>query len=88
MKPVFADSFYFVACLNRADQYHRKAVAFAAQFTGRMLTTWCVLTETADALAGSSARTRVHAFVTALESDPAIIVAGAEPELLRRGLRR
>jgi predicted nucleic acid-binding protein len=88
MKPVFADAFYFVACLNRADQHHGRAVAFATQYTGRILTTWCVLTETADALAASSARAKAHAFITALESDPAIIVAGAERELLRRGLRR
>jgi predicted nucleic acid-binding protein len=88
MKPVFADAFYFVACLNRVDQHHQKAVAYADQFTGRILTTWCVLTETADALAGSSARSKIQAFITALESDRAIIIAGADRELLRRGLRR
>jgi len=88
MRPVFADTFYFVACLNRVDQHHRKAVAFAAQLTGKIVTTWCVLTETADALAASNARTKVHAFISALESDPMVIVAAAEPELLWRGLRR
>jgi len=25
MKAVFADAFYFVACLNRADQHHKKS---------------------------------------------------------------
>ena len=85
---VFADAFYFVACLNRADQHHRKAVAFANQFTGKIITTWCVLTETADALAASNGRTKVRGFITALEADPAVIVAGADPEFLRRGLQR
>jgi len=88
MKPVFADAFYFVACLNRVDQHHQKAVAFAAQFTGKIVTTWCVLTETADALAASNSRKKVGAFISALESDPEVTVVAAEPELLRQGLRR
>jgi uncharacterized protein len=88
MKPVFADAFYFVACLNRVDQHHRTAVAFANQFTGKIVTTWCVLTETADALAGSNSRNKVRAFIAALESDPAVTVVPAETALLRRGLLR
>jgi len=31
MKAVFADAFYFVALLNRADQYHAKATSLARQ---------------------------------------------------------
>jgi predicted nucleic acid-binding protein len=88
MRPVFADAFYFVACLNRLDQYHQKAVAAASQYTGKILTTWCVLIETADALAASSTRTKAHAFITALKKDPSIIIAADEQGLLRRGLQR
>lgn len=87
MKPVFADAFYFVACLNRADQYHERVVEFAMRYTGKIVTTWSVLTETADALASSNMREKTHAFITALESDPAIIIASSQPDLLRRGLR-
>jgi uncharacterized protein len=88
VKPLFADAFYFVACLNRADQHHGKAVAFAAAYTGKILTTWCVLTETADALAASNTRQKTWTFITALELDPAIIIASQRDDLLRRGLRR
>ena len=35
MKPVFADAFFYVACLNRADQHHQKAIAFASRWSGR-----------------------------------------------------
>jgi len=48
MKPVFADAFFYVACLNRADQHHQKAIAFASRWSGRMVTTRLVLIEVAD----------------------------------------
>jgi hypothetical protein len=39
MKAVFADAFYFVACLNRADQHHKKAASFASQNQRPIVTT-------------------------------------------------
>jgi hypothetical protein len=39
MDRVFADAFYFVALLNRADQYHAKATAAASQLHGEIVTT-------------------------------------------------
>ena len=86
MKPVFADAFYFVACLNRSDQHHEKTVAYARQMTGRLITTRWVLMEVADALAASISRPKVAAFVAALESDPSVTLMEARPSLFQRGL--
>jgi len=66
MKAVFADAFYFVACLNRADQHHKKAASFASQNQRPIVTTTWVLTEVADAFAASTARDRIAGFVAAL----------------------
>ena len=60
MKAVFADAFYFVACLNRADQHHNKVASFASQNQRPIVTTTWVLTEVADAFAASTARDRLR----------------------------
>jgi uncharacterized protein len=54
MSIVFADTFYFLALLNKHDEAHAKAVAHAA--TIDMLTSEWVLTELADGLASSRHR--------------------------------
>lgn len=69
MKAVFADAFYFVACLNRADQHHKKAASFASQNQRPIVTTTWVLTQVPDAFAASTARDRIAGFVAALECD-------------------
>ena len=56
MKPVFADAFFYVACLNRADQHHNRVMAAASRPLGRMVTTRWVLMEVVDALAASERR--------------------------------
>jgi hypothetical protein len=86
MKPVFADSFYLVAFLNRADQHHERVVAFARQPRRRMITTRWVLMEVADALAASASRNRVAAFITTLETDTDTTIVEARPSLFQRGL--
>jgi hypothetical protein len=50
MKTVFADAFYFVGLLNRADQHHARVVAAAGRLHGELLTTEWILAEFADAL--------------------------------------
>jgi len=87
MKPVFVDAFFYVACLNRADQFHERAMHFARQPLGRMITTRMILIEVADALAGSASRSKVAGFIAALENDPAVHVTEPRPNLLQRGLR-
>ena len=49
MKTVFADAFYFVGLVNRADQHHDRIVAAARQLRDEVLTTEWILAEFADA---------------------------------------
>jgi hypothetical protein len=87
MKPVFVDAFFYVACLNRADQHHEKVMSFARQPLGRMVTTRWVLIEVADALAASASRNRLAGFVAALEMDAGTTIVESRPALFQRGLK-
>jgi uncharacterized protein len=87
MNRVFADAFYFVALLNRADQYHAKATAAANQLHGEIVTTEWVLTEVADALANSASRRCVAPFVHDLSQDPKVRIVRAGGEWFVRGLQ-
>ncbi len=47
MTRVFADTFYFLALLNRKDEAHAKAVSYSGLIDKLVTTEW-VLTELAD----------------------------------------
>ena len=87
MRTVFADAFYFVGLVNRADQHHTRIVAAARQLRDEVLTTEWILAEFADALAESSSRRLVPQFIRALEQDPKVRIVRAGSELFQRGLR-
>jgi len=40
MKAVFADAFYFMARLNRRDQYHEHFLNFSCNTHARLFTFW------------------------------------------------
>jgi hypothetical protein len=86
MKVVFADAFYFVARLNRRDQYHERVLRFSRDFRARLLTSDWVLMEVADALAKSESRARVRDFILHLRQAAACEVVPATRELLDRAL--
>lgn len=86
MKAVFADAFYFVALLNRADQHHRKAVTAAQRLEASIVTTEWVLAEFADALAESASRRLVPRFIQDLRLDPKVKIVSASAGLFQRGL--
>ena len=83
---VFADAFFWIALLNRRDEYHPVVRDFAMGFQGRMVTTHWILSEVADAIAGSSARQTIKALVTELENDPSVLLLEASAELFHQGL--
>jgi uncharacterized protein len=87
MSRVFADAFYFVALLNRADQYHVQATHAASQLHGEVVTTEWVLTEVADALAESASRRSVVPFIRDLAQDPGVRIVRAANGWFERGLR-
>ncbi len=87
MSTVFADAFYFVGLLNRADQHHARVVAAARGWHDEILTTEGVLIEFADALAESASRHLVSQFIRDLEQDPKVKIVRNSTDLFRRGLQ-
>ena len=87
MKAVFADAFYFVALLNRADQHHPKAAAAARDLRNNLVTTEWVLAEVADALAASASRRLAASFICDLSQDQKVKIVPATTDLFQRGLQ-
>lgn len=87
MKEVFADAFYFVALLNKTDQYHERALTTAKHLHANIITTQWVLAEVADALASSASRRKVRAFFEELQSDPGVQIIASDAHLFDRALR-
>lgn len=86
MNVVFADAFYFVARINRCDQYHHRVLAFSKDFRARLLTSDWILMEVADALAKSACRPRVREFIFHMRRAAACEIVPASRELLDRAL--
>ncbi len=83
---VFADTSFYIALLNRGDEWHTKALALASGSSARFVTTEWVLAELADAFAGSSARTRIKAFIDRLRLHPRVEIIGASSAQFEQGL--
>lgn len=83
---VFADAFFWIALLNRRDEYHEKAKSYAKGFQGCIITTQWVLAEVADAMAGSTARQSIRPFFHELAAHRAITVLEATSDLFLRGI--
>ena len=86
MSIVFADAFYFVARLNRRDQYHDRVVTFSRGIRANVLTTDLVLSEVADALAKSECRPRIRDFLMHLRQTAVCEIIPATRELLDRAI--
>lgn len=63
MSEVFADTAYFIAHLNRADQYHRQAVEMSDRLEARVITSDWVTLEVADGFANTRHRSLVQPLV-------------------------
>lgn len=87
MNAAFADTFYFLALLNRRDAKHERAIA-ASQVRGRsLLTTEFVLLELADALSQPPLREEFDAILGLVQNTPTFRVVPATTDLLHRGIR-
>src|ERR1044071_1695428 len=86
MKIVFADAFYFVARLNRHDQYRERVLNFMERFEGELVTSDWVLMEVADALGGSHVRANIREYVQALCNASNCTVIAANREAFDRAL--
>ena len=70
MSQLFADTYYFLALLNRADAAHARTVEFSRSLTNPIITTSWVLTEVADALAAPRQRLKFVGLLAQLRADP------------------
>ena len=86
MTRVFADTFYFLAVLNRQDPAHEATLKFYGDASLHFVTTEWVLTEVGDAAAAPVARSNFRKLVELLENDSHVSIIHASHELFRRGL--
>jgi predicted nucleic acid-binding protein len=87
MTVVFADTFYYIALLNRMDRAHVKASNFTASFRGIVVTSEWILLELADALDGTTAgRAEVVTTINDLRADPDVEIVTLSSGLMAEGL--
>ena len=85
MKAVFADTVYFLALLNPADQFYHQARALNEHPPGPLLTTEFVLTEVGDALSRPENRLRFARLLQLLRQQPDVEILAATGALFRQG---
>jgi predicted nucleic acid-binding protein len=86
MKEVFADSHYFIALLNRRDQYHGAALAASQRQGMRVVSTHWVLVELADAMCNPSIRRDTDRFIRSFMVSPDVDVVMDLDPWFRMGL--
>jgi hypothetical protein len=89
--PVFVDTSYFVALLNKLDTEHARAVELAAiwdRLATKLSTTDAVLIETLNFFARSLLRARAASAMRALRGGTGWTIVHTSAELIRRGERR
>ena len=86
MKEVFADTFYFLALLDRRDAHHRHVLDFATNFRGPLVTTRWVLVEVANALGRSPVRATAAQMLQRVEEDAGFRVILSSDRLYERGV--
>ena len=86
MKPVFADTFFFLALLNPSDAAHGQAVALSRSLRQRRVTTTWVLTEVGDAMSVGANRSAFLEFLEFIRQSPLVTIVPAREELFERGV--
>ena len=87
MKPVFADSWYYLALSNRADAAHKTACRWSSSIARRIVLTDFILVEVGNVLTCGLARTKFVRLAANLAADVNTTIVPASRELVDRGLR-
>jgi predicted nucleic acid-binding protein len=87
MKPVFADTSYFLAFLGEKDQHHARAVGWTRALRAPVVTTEYVVIEVGNSLTKSGDRAVFVDFYRALRQDAKLEVIAASTELQDRGAK-
>jgi uncharacterized protein len=85
MKPVFADTVFFLALINPRDQHHQRAEELNAALESPLLTTAWVLLELANALSASRSRLRFAQVLSGLRAAPNVEIIAPDAALFERG---
>ena len=85
MKPVFADTSYYIALLSPGDSCHVDAVKLSHTLKRQVVVTEFILLELANALSRIDARRLFVSLLPHLRSNPNIVIVPASPELFQRG---
>ena len=86
MKPIFADTFYFIALASESDFAHQRALATSREIHQAMVTTTWVLTEVADAFSSPSQRAVFVELMRNLKTDPDVTILPPSSDLFYAGL--
>lgn len=86
MMPVFADTSFYAAIVNRRDQHHVRAKEVAATIAGPIVTTEFVLLETANFCVEGSRRSVYLELIANLRSAPSVEIVPATSERFQQGL--
>jgi predicted nucleic acid-binding protein len=74
MRPVFADTSYYVALLGPSDKHHKLALKWSQRLLGRVVETEHILVELGNALSGREDRHLYVPFVEELLKDPGTVL--------------
>jgi predicted nucleic acid-binding protein len=86
MTRVFADTFFFLALLNRRDPAHEEALRFYGDATLHFVTTEWVLSEVANASSAPAMRPGFKRLFDLLGRDTRVQIVPAGHDAFRRGL--
>jgi len=87
MRPLFADTSYYLGLLNPNDQWHETVMRFTASFDGAILTTAWVLTELANAMSRPDNRGVCVSFIEDLRADPRVTIVAPSQALFDQGFQ-
>ena len=85
--PLFADTFFYLALLNKRDANHVKALAFSEVTQDIIITTSWVLTEIGDKMSAPPARGKFITFIGEILKDKLTRVLPAEQRLFDLGFK-
>jgi predicted nucleic acid-binding protein len=85
MKPVFADTSFYIALVSPRDVHHPDALAYMRNHRGRVTTTDYVLIEVGNWLSQTGDRPSFIALMRQLETDPELTVMPGSRDLFEQG---
>jgi uncharacterized protein len=86
MKPVFADTVYYLALTNPRDQYAGPATRFTSGFSGAFVTTAWVLTEVANSLTRGADRALFLELYRDLAEDHRVTIVPPDQDLFEQAI--